>query len=47
MVSKEAVGQGHFCVTKYNRAKFIAFNVPYSTGLLSIVIIWVKKGTTF
>ena len=37
MVSKEAVGQGHFRVIKYNRANYIALTVPYSAGLVSFV----------
>ena len=47
MGSKEAVGQGHFRVPKYNRANHIALNVPYTTGLVSFVLIWVSKGTTY
>ena len=43
MVSKEAVGQGHFRVTKYDRANYIALNLPYATGLATFVPIWVKK----
>ena len=46
MVSKDPVGHGHFHVTKHNRANLTALNLPYSTGWISFVIIWVKKGTT-
>ena len=35
MVSKEAVRQIHFHVTKYNRAGYIALNLPFFTGLVS------------
>ena len=41
------MGQGHFRVTKYNRAHYIAWNLLYSTSLVSFVIVWVKKGTTY
>ena len=43
MVSKEAVGQVHFRVTKYNRADYIALNLPYSTGVVSFVTVWVTE----
>ena len=46
-VSKDAVEQVHFRVTEYNGADYIGLNLPYSTGLVSSVIIWVKKGTTY
>ena len=29
MISKEVVGQGHFRVTKYKKANYIALNLPY------------------
>ena len=39
VVSKQTLGQGHFHVTKYNRAGCIALNLPYSGGLVSFVMI--------
>ena len=32
-------GEVHFRVTKYYRAVYIALNMPYSTGLISFVMI--------
>ena len=43
MVSKEAAVQVHFRVTKNNRADYLALKMPYSTGLISFVIIWVTE----
>ena len=46
-VSKEAVGQGNFRATKHNRTNYIALNLPYATGLVSFVLVWVTNGTTY
>ena len=43
MVSKEAVGQVHFHVTKYVITDYIALNLPYFTSLVSFVILLVKE----
>ena len=43
VVSMEAVGQGHFRVIKYNRAEYIALNLPYLTSIISFEMIWAAE----
>ena len=47
VVSKQAVGQGDFRATEYHTANYIALNLPYSIGLVSLVIVRIKKGSTY
>ena len=43
VISNESVGQIYFNVTKYNKADYIVLNLPYSTDLVSVVIILVTE----